>query len=264
VGAQQTAGSTVATPAAPKVVLPLNAAGKGKPAVPPMPPNPPRLAPLVRAARDTAVTALAASPWAPLVAVGGQKQVLLYHCDTLELLGVLAFPEGTPHVLKFSRNGSLLLAGGGRGGKSGRVVVWSVAKGERVFEVGDESDAVLAADISPDQTRVALGGPGKVVRVYGTKDGKLLHEGPKHTDWVTAVQSSPDGVLLATGDRAGGLHVWEAFTTREYHTLKGHTAAITGVSWRADGNVVASSSEDSTVALFEMENGNRIRVWGAH
>src|SRR5438552_2202585 len=83
----------------------------------------------------TAVMALAASPWAPLVAVGGQKQVLLYHSDTLELLGVLPFPEGTPHVLKFSRNGSLLLAGGGRGGKSGKVVLWGVAKGERLFSV---------------------------------------------------------------------------------------------------------------------------------
>ena len=69
-----------------------------------------------------AVTALAASPWAPLVAVAGQKQVLLYNTDTRELLGVLPFPEGMPHVLKFSRNGTLLLAGGGRGGQSGKVV----------------------------------------------------------------------------------------------------------------------------------------------
>src|SRR5206468_9874745 len=106
---------------------------------------------LVRSARGNAITALASSPWAPLVAVGGPKQVLLYHADTLDLLGVLPFPEGVPQVLKFSRNGSLLLAGGGRGGKSGRVVVWGVKTGERVFEVGEELDAVLAADISADQ-----------------------------------------------------------------------------------------------------------------
>ena len=39
-----------------------------------------------------------------------------------------------------------------------------------------ESDSVLAADVSPDQTRVALGGPGKAVRIYSTRDGKLLSE----------------------------------------------------------------------------------------
>jgi WD40 repeat protein len=264
-GAPENAGSKVIIPNKPKVDFSLASVTKGKPAgPPPMPPATLPLEPIVRAPRETALTALAASPWAPLVAVGGQKQVLLYNSDTLDLLGVLAFPEGTPHVLKFSRNGSLLLAGGGRAGKSGKVVIWSVTKGERLFTVGDEPDAVLAADVSPDQTRIALGGPGKVVRIYSTKDGALLNEIKKHTDWVTAIEFSPDGVLLATGDRAGGLYVWEAFTAREYFTLRGHTAAITEVSWRLDGNVVGSVSEDTTLRLFEMENGNQVRGWGAH
>jgi hypothetical protein len=264
-GAPENAGSKVVVAERPKVDFTLPSAVKGKPAgPPPMPPTSMRLAPVVQAARDTAVASLASSPWAPLVAVGGQKQVLLYHSDTLELLGVLPFPEGTPNVLKFSRNGSLLIAGGGRAGQSGRVVVWSVTKGERLTTVGEESDSVLAADISPDQSQIALGGPGKVVRIYSTRDGKLLHEIRKHTDWVTSLEFSPDGVLLASGDRNGGLFVWEAFTAREYFTLRGHTAAITEISWRPDSNVVASASEDTTVRLYEMENGNQIRGWGAH
>jgi hypothetical protein len=264
-GALENAGSRSAVVARPKVDLGLPAAVRGKPAgPPPMPPRTLSLQPVVQTARANAVTALACSPWAPLVAVGGQKQVLLYHADTLELLGVLAFPEGVPQVLRFSRNGALLLAGGGHGGKSGRVVVWSVTTGERVIEVGDEADSVLAADISPDQTQIALGGPGKVVRLYSTRDGKMVHEIRKHTDWVTALEYSPDGVLLASGDRAGNLLVWEAFTAREYFTLRGHTAAITEVSWRSDGNVCASASEDTTVRLWEMENGTAVRAWGAH
>jgi hypothetical protein len=264
-GAPENAGSKVIVPDRPKVDFTLPSVAKGKPAgSPPMPPASMRLEPVVKAARDTAVTSLASSPWAPLVAVGGQKQVLLYHSDTLELLGVLPFPEGSPNVLRFSRNGSLLIAGGGRAGQTGRVVVWSVTKGERLTTVGDESDSVLAADISPDQSQIALGGPGKVVRIYSTRDGKLLQEIRKHTDWVTSLEFSPDGVLLATGDRNGGLFVWEAFTAREYFTLRGHTTAITEVSWRPDSNVVASCSEDTTIRLYEMENGNQIRGWGAH
>jgi hypothetical protein len=78
------------------------------------------------------------------------------------------------------------------------------------------------------------------------------------------MEYSPDGVLLATADRNGGLFVWEAYTGREYFNLRGHTAAITDVSWRADSNVLASCSEDSTVRLWEMENGGQIRSWGAH
>jgi hypothetical protein len=264
-GAPENAGSKVVVANKPKFDIALSAVAKGKPAgPPPMPSAGLPLDPVVKSARANAVTALAASPWAPLVAVGGQRQVLLYHTDTLDLLGVLPFPEGEPHVLKFSRNGSLLLAGGGHAGKSGRVVVWSVTTGERVFAVGDELDAVLAADISADQTQIVLGGPSKMIRVYSTRDGKLLHEIKKHTDWVTAAEFSPDGVLLATGDRNGGLFVWEAHTAREFFTLRGHTACITDLSWRADANVLASSSEDTTVRLWEMENGGQVRGWGAH
>ena len=264
-GALANSGSKPIVTGKPKTDIGLTSIVRGKPeGPPPMPPSSLPLEPVVRTKLATAVTALAANPWSPLVAVGGQKQVILYNGDTQELLGVLPFPEGAPHVLKFSRNGSLLLAGGGRGGKSGRVVVWSVKTGQRVVEVGDESDSVLAADISPDQTKIALGGPSKMIRLYSTKDGKLVSEVKKHTDWVTALEFSPDGVLLATGDRNGGLFVWEAHTAREYFSLRGHTAMITEVSWRNDSNVLASASEDSTVRLWEMENGRQIRSWGAH
>src|SRR5690606_6331344 len=105
------------------------------------------------------VTALCASPWAPLVAAAGQKQILLYHPETAELLGVLPFEEGVPHVLRFSRSGSLLLAGGGHAAHRGTVVVYDVKTGQRVFQVGDELDVVLAADINENHTLIALGGP---------------------------------------------------------------------------------------------------------
>jgi Planctomycete cytochrome C/WD domain, G-beta repeat len=249
----------------PNVEIGLKTVSRGKPeGPPPMPPASLSLDPVVHTTRANAATALAASPWAPLVAVAGQKQVLLYNSDTCDLLGVLPFPEGTIQVLKFSRNASLLLAAGGHPGKTGRVVVWSVTTGKRIVEVGEETDSVLAADISPDQTQIALGGPSKVIRIYGTKDSKLIHEIRKHTDWITSLEYSPDGVLLATGDRNGGLQVWESFTAREYFSLRGHTAAITEICWRADGNVLASTSEDTTVRLWEMENGGQIRTWGAH
>ncbi len=88
----------------------------------------------VRTKSINALTALAASPWAPLVAVGGQKQVLLYHTETLEPLGVLPFPEGFPTIIRFSRNGQLLLTGGGLGGKSGKVVLWDIKTGERIAD----------------------------------------------------------------------------------------------------------------------------------
>lgn len=263
-GALENSGSKAMKPKKPKTNFALQGAPTGRPEGPPPMPGRLGMQPTLHTAKTTAVTAMATSPWAPLVAIGGQQQVLLYDTKTSELLGVLPFPEGIPYCVKFSSSGQLLLAGGGKGGATGRVVVWSVATGERVFEVGDELDAVLAADISADQTLVALGGPKRTVRIYSTQTGELIQEIKKHTDWIQSISFSPDGVLLATGDRNGGLFVWESYTARQYLELRGHSASISGLSWRADSNILASCSEDSRIRLWEMENGGNIKNWGAH
>ncbi len=230
---------------------------------PPMPENLP-IDPLLVASRGNGVTALAVNPWSPIAAVAGHKQIFLYNTVSLELEGVLPFPEGVAHILKFTRDGQWLMAGGGRGSHSGKVILWDLKTGKRIAEVGSEYDVVLAADISPDHTQVALGGPKKIVRVYDTSTGELLYEKNKHTDWITALEFSPDGVLLATADRSNGLVVWEAFTGREFYFLTGHTGPITDVSWGPDSNILASCSEDTTIRLWEMQNGNQIKNWGAH
>lgn len=220
--------------------------------------------PITVAPRANSVTALAVSPWAPLVAVSGHKQISLFDTRSRTLLGVLPFPEGQPEILKFSRNASLLLAGGGRGGASGKVVVFDVVTGARKVEVGNEYDTVLGADISPDHTLIALGGPKRMVRVYSTATGEQLYEKKKHTDWVTTAAFSPDGVLLATGDRANGLVIWEAQTGNEYLILNGHSNSVTDVAWRPDSNSLASASLDGTVRLWELNDGREIKKWDAH
>jgi len=263
-GALENSGSVALAKAKPKFEFKLDPASLGKPSGTPAMPENLVTESFVPQAKSGAVVAMATSPWAPLVAIAGHKQVLLYRTTDYHLVGVLPFPEGVIYVLKFSRNGDLLLAAGGRGGQSGLAVAWDVKKGNRVFEVGKEYDVVLAADISPDHAQVVLGGPSKVVRVYNTADGSLAQEMRKHTDWVTAAEFSPDGVLLATGDRNNGLVVWEAATGREFFDLRGHQACITDISWRLDSNVVASASEDGTVRLWEMENGGNIKTFNAH
>jgi hypothetical protein len=263
-GLLETTGSKAIIATKPSVDFTLKNVSAGKPdGPPPMPADLP-LEPVVHAARGNPLTGLAASPWAPLLAVAGQKQVLLYHSDTLELLGILPFTEGQPCDVKFSRNGRLLLAAGGRGALTGRVLVWDVTTGERLMAIGDEHDTVLAADLRLDQSQIALGGPSRFVKVFSTKTGELQHKIKKHTDWVTAAVFSPDGELLASADRNGGISVWDPDNAQELFTLAGHRAAVTALSWRSDSKLLASSSEDGAVKLWEMQEGRQARTWTAH
>lgn len=215
-------------------------------------------------ARNTPVTALAVHPKLPLAAVPGKKQILLLDTAANKVTGAVAFPEGELHALKYSRDGSILLAAGGVGGQSGAVVGFDTKSWKRVFTMADETEAVLAADISPDNTRVVLGGPNKVVKVAGVPDGKVLHTFRKPTDWVLSAGFSPDGLLVAAGDRFGGLYMWETKSGKEFYTLRGHTKGVTGIAWRTDADVLLSSSNDGTVRTWDLHTGEEKAKIDAH
>ena len=244
--------------------LSLNLASMGRPKTPPPLPHHLRLEPFVQTDRAFAPSAVASAPWSPLFAIASPKQVLLYHADSLDLLGILPYPEGFIESLSFSRSGKLILASGGKGGKSGIVAAWQVETGERVLTLGNEQDSILTASISPDQSLVAIGGTSKLVKVFDLASGEVLYQIKKHSEWVTQVSFSPDGILLATADRNGGLHVWEAGTGNPFYSLLGHKAEITDLSWRTDGNVLLSSSEDGGIRTWEMINGKSVKTWTAH
>lgn len=179
-------------------------------------------------------------------------------------IGTLPFPDGTVHDLRFSRNGDLLIAAGGRGAYSGNVAIFDVRTGQRRATIADEEDIILSADISADHRIVAIGTPARKVKIFSAQDGRLLHKIDKHTDWVTAVRFSPDGKYLATGDRNGGIHVWESANTGIVYTLDEHKVQINGLSWRPDGQLLASAGEDGKFVLWDMKDGFPTRTASPH
>ena len=220
----------------------------------PMPENWPtvKLQPQLRAAP---IMSMDASPRAPVVAVGGWKFVRLVHTESEADLGVLSFPEGTPQVIRFSNSGNVLMVAGGKPVQSGRVVLFDVRTGKRLAEIGDEVDSVLAADLSPDQTLVALGGSGKIVKIYDTTNGILKFKLDRHTDWITSMTFSPDGTKLATADRAGGLHIWDTAGGGILLTLPEHKLSVGSLAWRSDSRILASASEDGLLIWWDTIDG---------
>ncbi len=263
-GLLETPNGKAVAAAKPAADLSLSADAVDRPQGPPPMPESLPLSPVVHTSHRNAITGLAGSPWAPLLAVAGQKQVLLYHEETGALLGILPFTNGEPVSVKFSRNGKLLLASGGKGASSGTIVVWDVVTGKQLLTVGGEYDTILTADIRPDQSQIAYGGPTKLVKLWSTKSGEIQHKIKKHTDWVTAVAFSPNGHVLASADRNGGICLWDPDSGQELFTLAGHKGAVTALSWRDDSKLLASASEDGTVKIWEMQEGKQVRSWKAH
>jgi hypothetical protein len=216
--------------------------------------------------RPTALTALAASPDGALLAVSDQSRVVLFDVgrDAARARAALPFPEGEVYALRFGRDGRTVLAAGGKHVESGAAVLFEVESGRRLGLFGDESDVVLSADMSPDGRLIAIGGPGRVVKVFGARDGRLRHRLKRHTDWVLSVAYSPDGLLVATSDRAGNTFVWEAETGAEVHALRGHNAAVTALGWDPSGDRLYTAGDDGLVNAWDMHKGTALHTWRAH
>ncbi len=263
-GLLETSGSKAVAAAKPAADLTLKVSVATRPDGPPPMPRDLPIDPVVHTRRPGTIQSLATSPWAPLIAIAAQKQILLYNSTNHDLLAVFPFPNGQPELVRFSHNGRLLLAAGGHGASSGRATLWEVESGRLVASVGREYDSILAADLSPDQAKIAVGGPDRLIKLYASGSGELLQKIKKHTDWITALAFSPDGQMLATGDRNGGISVWDPETGQELFTTAGHKSSVTGLSWRIDSKLLASSSEDGTIKLWESTEGKQSKSWNAH
>ena len=214
--------------------------------------------------RGVVARAVDTNPRSALMAVGGDREVVLYNMETYQNLGALPFPEGDIYTLSFSVNGELLAAGGGEEGNSGAAVVWNVRKGERVGTFGEAYDTVLAVDLSPDHKMIATGGPDKKVRVYSTENGAELYKLDPHTDWITAVKFTPDGEVLASADRQGGMYLWQAKNGRTVEQLKGHEGAIYAIEYTYDSKYLVSSGHDGTVREWDTWTYQQVRSFKAH
>lgn len=243
----------------------------GKPEGPPPMPEHVLLDPVVpgeKIVRPQGPAGIAHSPWGPLLAVAQPKQVVLFNTDTGDFAGVLPAQNGTfPECISFP-NGNYIFSGGGVPGAKGCVSLWDVKTGDqRLFwekETEEISETILAAGMSRDGSRIALGGPGKRLKIFDAASAQLLVSIKKHTGWITAVAFSPDGVLCASGDRDGNVFIWEAATGNEFYTCRAHDKAIKTLAWRPDSNLVVSGSEDGNYIAWEMQNGGQVKKVGTH
>jgi hypothetical protein len=211
--------------------------------------------------RPTAITAMAIDPRGETMALSGVQQVVLVDARTHEPRQAIPFPEGEIFALRFSKDGAWLVAGGGTGGESGKVVVFDAKTGQRLIETPADRDSVLGVDLSEDRRFLAWGGPWRTVKVMNVQTRELMFTLDGPTDWVLAVGFSPDGRLVAGSDRFGGLRVWSMLDGKEFWNLRGHTGAVSEVVWSPNSDHLLSVGEDGTARLWDLHTGLEAASW---
>ena len=212
--------------------------------------------------RSGPVKALARSPNAPLLAMPGLHQVLLFD-PSMQPLGVLPIDAAAVEQIAFAADGSQLVAAVGEPGKRGRAAVFDVASGRGLGLFGNERDVPLAVAVHGVQGLVAAAGASKRTLLWRQSDGSEVGIGA-HDDFVLALQFSPDGTLLAAGDRAGEVRLWETSGMGLVDTLTGHRGAVHAIAFAPNGAQLATAGADGTVRAFDPASGKELWRQQAH
>ena len=114
---------------------------------------------------------------------------------------------------------------------------------------------------TPDKKFIAVGLPLHGVSLHRTSDGQEVARW-EGTNLYTTLRMAPDGRHLAAGNISGLGTSWvdilEIPTLKRIHRL-GLLAPFSGVAWPADARSVAAVSSDTTVAIFDIQDGTLLR-----
>lgn len=138
--------------------------------------------------------------------------------------------------------------------------VWDAEMDKKVMYV-EETEPVLAVDISADSTRFATG-TGEANIWSLTTGKKLVTVGPlQHDDDVTGIKFSPDGQQIATAYYGGCIRVFDAHNGNELVsiniTLPLSTPA-TPLAWSTDGQQIFAASNDRKIKSFDVSSGSTL------
>jgi WD40 repeat protein/mono/diheme cytochrome c family protein len=175
------------------------------------------------------LTALAFSPDGKMLAVSGNREILLHTLD-----GSVA-PRRLPGLsdsilsLAFSRDGSLLVVGGGAPARFGEIQFWDLPAAKQLRSVMLTGDTVFGVSLSPDATRLAVGATDNSVRIVDVATGKELTKMGAHENWVLGTVFSVDGkrVVSVSRDRSAKLTDTATGAFQEnINLLRGELAAV--------------------------------------
>ncbi len=205
---------------------------------------------LPKGAPRVAVTALAFSPQAKLVAVGRYGVVELVDARSQAVVKRLEGHRGNVNAIVWSADGAQLFAASGESAVAGEVKQWSIADAKVLRTFSGHRDMIYALALSPDGKTLATGSYDQKIKLWNVAEGTERRTLSGHNGAVFGLAFRPDGKLLASASADRTVKLWDVTSGERRDTFSQPLKEQFAVAWSADGKRLAAGGAD-----------NRIRIW---
>ncbi len=206
------------------------------------------------------VTALAFSPDGRSIAVSGNRETLVHSIDGSAPPRRLAGLSERILSLAFSRDGKLLVAGGGTPARFGEIQIWDAAAGTLVRSVVLTGDTVFGVSISPDGSRIAAGCTDNTVRIVETATGKELHKMGAHENWVLGSVFGVDGKRIVSVGRDRAAKLTDAATGGFLENVNLLRGELSAVARHPSKDVVVIGGEERVPYVYIMDRPKVMKI----
>ncbi len=211
------------------------------------------------------IWALEFSPDGKTIAVGKYQWVELWELETQRMTRAYEPHAGRVRCIKFTPDGKILYAGGGKAAQSGEILVWDVEAEELIKTYEIHADTIESIALSPDNAKLLTASMDEFSAVIDLKnldEAQPIDEQAKwltqHVGRVLSTLYHPNGNYFVTGSEDKTLKVWDPETYTVLVSFDGNDDAVYSLAYATGENVIVSGAADNVVRTWRVtqnENG---------
>ncbi len=216
------------------------------------------------------IWALEFSPNGKTIAVGKYQWVELWELDTQRMTRAYEPHAGRVKCIKFTPDGKMLYAGGGREAQSGEIRLWDVEDEELIKSYEIHADTIESIALSPDNAKLLTASMDEfsaVIDLENLDDTEPIDGQAKwltqHVGRVLSTLYHPDGNYFVTGSEDKTLKIWDPKTYTVLVSFDGNDDAVYSLAYATGENVIVSGAADNVVRTWRITQNNNGNTRGA-
>jgi WD40 repeat protein len=215
-----------------------------------------RTARVLSGAHDDVIYSVAWSPDGRTLAAGSYDRLLSLWDVASGDHRLLKDHTDAVYAVAFSPDGTRVASASG----DRTVKVWDAASGRRLFTLSEATAELYTVAFHPSGREIAAAGVDKMLRKWSVTPtaGMLARSAFAHDGPILRVVYSRDGGGVFTSSEDRSVKLWDAAALREQKVFEEQPDWALGLAVSPDGSRLAVSRYDGSIAVYDVESGDRV------